>query len=128
MKQFFSRFRTYQFEAAFVLTVLIIPFFFAEKIRLTEVIGTLAVHFTFLHAQIADRMQERQAAMIDPDVECHWKSNYFFILKEMCWISFFLLTHSWAALMGAVMFCLYPLWRKWYRKHYPLDRHKAKSC
>lgn len=112
--------RTYQKEYLFVLAVLVVPFFFAEHIRLTEVIVTAAVFLTFQHAQIADRMQEKQAAMITPDVACHWKSNYLFMAKEALWITFFIMIHSWAALTGAVIFFLYPFWRKGYRKRHPL--------
>lgn len=117
--------RTYQKEYLFVLAVLVTPLFFIPHIRLTEIIVTAAVFVTFLHAQVADRMQEKQAAMVTPDVECHWKSNYFFMLKEALWITFFIMIHSWAALTGAIIFFLYPFWRKWYRRRYPLGRLKA---
>lgn len=102
--------------------VLVVPFFFTDMIRITEIIALLAVFMTFQHAIIADRMQERQAAQASPDVECYWKSNWYFMTKEALWIAFFFMTQSWAALMGAFVFFCYPFWRKWYRKHYPMDR------
>jgi phosphotransferase system glucose/maltose/N-acetylglucosamine-specific IIC component len=120
-----ARLRTYQKEYLFVLLVLAVPFFFAKTIRITEIIAALAVFFTFHHAQIADRMQEKQAAMVTPDVDCHWKSNYYFMVKEGLWITFFLLVKSWAALSGAIIFFLYPFWRKYYRKKYPMGRNKV---
>ena len=114
--------RTYHYEEAVVLAILLIPFIFSDHIRLTEVIAVAAVFFTFKHAVIADRMQERQALRETPEVECWRKSNQFFITKEILWILFFSMTHAWAALLGAVVFFCYPFWRKWYRKHYPIDR------
>lgn len=114
--------RTYHFENAVVLVILAVPFFFTQDLRLTEIIAAIAVFLTFQHAQIADRMQERQAAQTVPDVECHWKSNLYFMAKEAMWILFFALTRSWAALLGAFVFFLYPFWRKWYRRRYPFNR------
>ena len=119
---FLSRFKTYQMEQAVVLGILLIPFAFADHIRITEIIATIAVFFTFKHASVSDRMQERQALMAKPDVECYKKSNQYFMIKEFFWITFFILIKSWAALTGAIVFFLYPLWRKWYRKRYPLNR------
>ncbi len=114
--------KTYHYENMVVMAVLVIPFFFADTIRSTEIIAALAVFLTFQHGVIADRMQERQAARETPDVECYWKSNLYFMGKEALWITFFFMTQSWAALMGAFVFFCYPFWRKSYRKHYPLDR------
>ena len=82
-----------------------------------------SVFFTFLHAQVADRMQERQAILEKPDVECYWKSNWFFGIKEFLWIVFFLMIHSYAALSGAILFSIYPFWRKYWRKIKPLKTH-----
>jgi hypothetical protein len=125
MKALFSRFKTYQIENTVVLTILMLPFLFIDHIRITEIVATAAVFFTFCHASVADRMQERQALMEKPDVHCYWKSNIYFMTKEALWITFFIMIQSWAALLGAVLFFLYPMWRKWYRKHYPLNREQA---
>lgn len=114
--------KTYHYEYAVVLAILTVPLFFAKEIRLSELVVTAAVFFTFCHASVADRMQERQAAMATPDVHCYWKSNYYFMAKEFLWITFFIMIKSWAALTGAVVFFLYPFWRKFYRKKYPLNR------
>ena len=114
--------KTYQIESLVVLVVLIAPFIIAKHISTTEIIAALAVFFTFQHAVISDRMQERQAAMVTPDVECHWKSVYYFCAKEFLWITFFIMIKSWAALNGAIIFFIYPFWRKLYRKKYPLGR------
>ena len=118
------RWQTWHFESAVVAAILIVPFFFQSHIRTTEIIAALAVFMTFQHAVISDRMQERQAALVTPDVECYWKSNWYFMAKEALWITFFFMTSAWAALLGAFVFFCYPFWRKWYRKRYPLDREK----
>ena len=110
----------YQKEYLFVLCVLVTPLLITGAFRWTEVIAVAAVFFTFRHAQIADRMQESQAAKAHPDVPCHWQSNYFFAGKEALWITFFILIHSWAALSGSIIFFCYPFWRKYYRNKHPV--------
>lgn len=111
--------KTWKAEAAVVITVLFIQLCFTG-FHVKEIVCALAVYFTFLHAQVADRMQERQALQATPDVECYKKSNYYFVLKELLWIAFFLMTQSYAALSGAILFSVYPLWRKYWRKINPI--------
>lgn len=76
---------------------------------------TAAIIMTFQHAQIADRLQERQAKMAVPDVACYYKLNWLFAIKEILWITAFIMLKTWSAIIGADMFALYPLWRKYYR-------------
>lgn len=111
--------KTWHYEATVVACVLLIQLFLTQ-FRVTEIVGTLAVFITFLHAQVSDRMQEQQAALEKPSVDCFKWSNRYFILKEFLWISFFISTHSYAALSGAVIFFLYPAWRKYWRMKHPL--------
>lgn len=111
--------KTWIYEAIVVGMVLLSVWFFTGH-KIIEFIGSLAVFITFLHAQISDRLQERQAIQEKPDVECHWKLNYYFISKEILWILFFSLTGAYSAITGAILFCLYPLWRKYYRKLKPI--------
>jgi len=113
--------KTWHGEAIVVAVVLFVQLFFTH-FALPEIICSLAVLFTFLHAQVADRMQEHQATLEKPDIHCYWKSNWFFVIKEMLWISFFLMTSAYAALSGAIVFCLYPFWRKYWRKIHPLKK------
>lgn len=113
--------KTWHYEAIVVGIVLMSQLFFTH-FHVSEIVCALAVFFTFLHAQISDRMQERQAILEKPDVHCYWKSNWFFIIKEMLWISFFLMTSAYAALSGAIVFCLYPFWRKFWRKIHPIKK------
>jgi len=111
--------KTWHKEALIVGLVLLIQLFFIQ-FKLTEIICSLAVYYTFLHAQVADRMQERQALQVKPDVECYKKSNIYFMVKEALWVAFFVMTNAYAALSGAILFFLYPIWRKYYRKIKPI--------
>lgn len=102
-------------ESAFVFLFLLVTVII-KKFSLHEIICGLAVWFTFMHAQVADRMQEQQSQMEKPTVECYKKSNYYFWIKEVLWITFFLMMKSYAALVGSVIFFFYPMWRKFYNK------------
>ena len=115
--------RTWHKEAIVVGAVLIVQLFFT-RFALPEITASLAVFFTFLHAQVGDRMQERQATMEIPDVHCYWKLNWYFWIKEFLWISFFLMNGAYAALSGAIMFFIYPFWRKYWRKIKPISNVK----
>jgi hypothetical protein len=113
--------KTWKKEAIVVAIVLLLQLSFT-KFKTPEIICSLAVFFTFLHAQVADRMQERQAILETPDVHCYWKLNWFFTIKEALWIAFFLTTNAYSALSGAILFSLYPFWRKYWRKIKPLQK------
>lgn len=86
-------------------------------------VTALALVFTFAHAQIADRMAEQQERSAD-QIECWRKAAYFWVTKEALWITVFALTKLWTAIIGAVVFLLYPVWRKWYRKRRPFGREE----
>ncbi|HVI39140.1 MAG TPA: hypothetical protein VM577_00635 [Anaerovoracaceae bacterium] len=85
-----------------------------------EWIGAAAVLCAFSHAQISDRMVEKQAIKVVPDVECYRKSIWFFVMKEALWFAYFILHHSYSALVGVILFLLYPIWRKIWRRYHPL--------
>jgi hypothetical protein len=80
-------------------------------------VTTLAILITFNHAQIGDRLQERQDILSSKTVECYWKLNKLFALKEILWIVAFLMMDNYAAIVGSVLFFIYPFWRKFYRKN-----------
>lgn len=86
----------------------------------TEWVGSAAVLVNFGYVSIADRLAERQAAQVKPDVECYAKLALYFVAKEALWAVFFLATRSYAALAGVGLFLIYPMWRKAYRKWKPL--------
>jgi hypothetical protein len=88
---------------------------------LLEAVGALAVLAAFAHAQVAERMREREAARSKPDVHCHrWLTRYF-LAKELLWLSYFVAHRSWSAIAGVGVFLLYPLWRKWWRARHPIS-------
>lgn len=111
--------KTWQIESIVVLIILSSSLLLKE-IGYVDIICLFAIWITFLHAQVADRLQEKQSQKTEPDVDCFRWSNRYFIAKEVLWIIFFLLIRSYPALIGAIVFSLYPYWRKFYRKKYPL--------
>ncbi len=72
----------YHKEIAFIACVLVVPFFFAPNMRTTELIAAAAVFFTFLHAQMSNRMQDRMLRKTSPSVKGSWKIVIYQILKE----------------------------------------------
>lgn len=78
-------------------------------------IGALAVVLSFGHAQVADRMREKEAAKLLPDVACWRWSDRYFVGKEAAWAVYFVATRTWPALAGVAVFLAYPLWRRWWR-------------
>lgn len=88
---------------------------------ITEWVGAVAVFCTFGYTQIADRLQERQDKE-KPSVECHKKMLLYFVSREVLWLVYFLLHHSYSALVGVGIFLFYPLWRKLWRKWHPLTK------
>lgn len=115
----------YHIEIMVILLVLGLPLLFTDTIRTTELIATAAVFFTFLHAQMGNRLQEAEAAKDKPSVENAWHIVLFQIAKESLWVVFFFMTQAWAALVGAIVFLAYPFWRKWYRKRHPLKHTRS---
>lgn len=111
--------KTWQIESLVVLLLLTLSLFFKE-VTFADVTCVIAVWVTFMHAQVADRMQEKQAAMVKPDVECFRWSNRYFYVKEILWVVFFISLHSYPALIGCFTFLIYPYYRKLYRKRKPL--------
>ena len=108
--------RTWHYELIVVSLVLTI-ICFCEANNIINWLTTAAIIFTFQHAQIGDRLQERQGIMDKPTVQCYWKLSYLFGIKEVLWIVCFILMRNYAAIVGSVMFAMYPIWRKYYRAH-----------
>ena len=78
-------------------------------------VGSLAVVLSFGHAQVADRMREKEQARPVPDVHCWRWSDRYFIGKEVTWAAYFMATKSWPALAGVAVFLAYPFWRRFHR-------------
>jgi hypothetical protein len=112
--------RTWQFELLIIAHVLVVVWALTGT-NATELLGAAAVVATFAHAQVSDRMAEREAKRITPDVRCWRWSVRYFVGKELLWLAYFVAHRSWSALVGVAVFLLYPLWRRWYRKRWPLE-------
>lgn len=107
--------KTWKIEMLVVGAILLAVNFFTHHLCSVEMLAALAVLLTFGHAQIADRMARSQATMDKPTVECYRKMWYYFAGKEICWFLYFFMTRSYSALVGVIVFLLYPIWRMCYR-------------
>ena len=111
---------TWQIEAGFVFICLLTVLIFTHK-NWHEYLGSLAVMATFLHGQVADRLAYSQSLKKQSDVPCYkWLWRYY-LTKEIAWVAYFVLLEAWSALFGAVLFLVYPLWRKLYHSYHPKD-------
>jgi hypothetical protein len=115
------RFRTWYAEAAVVALVLSTTVV-ASGGGWVEWVGAGAVQLSWHHAQISDRMAEREAMRVRPAIECHRWSLRYFVGKEMLWVAYFTLHRTWSALAGCAIFLAYPMWRAAWRRRHPLSR------
>lgn len=115
--------KTWVYEFLVVLVVLVTVALITKK-GMIEWLGVFAVLVTFGHTQIADRLHEREAFRYKIDkpveVECYWKLNWYFYIKETLWFIYFIFLGAYSALVGVLIFLIYPLWRNWWRKKHPL--------
>ena len=108
------RLQTWHKEAA-VVAIVLIATVVSTGGSLKEWVGSLAVFFTFMHAQVANDMAEAQEDMPKPSVACYPKARQYFFAKEFLWLVYFTLSQTWAALAGVFVFLMFPMWRKYYR-------------
>ncbi len=80
--------------------------------------GVLA---SFAHGQVADRLAEKEAARAAPEVDCHRMARRYYLAKEMLWCAYFLARGAWAALVGCLLFILYPVFRAAWRRRHPVN-------
>lgn len=90
-----------------------------------EWIGAAAVTLSFAHAQVADRLAEREAARKVAAVDCHRWATRYLVGKEVLWCAFFVLHHAWSALAGVGLFLAYTPWRRWWRARRPLPEKQT---
>lgn len=106
--------KTWHFEASFVILTLFITVYLSGNDWI-EYLGALAVFFTFMIIEVNDRSSEKEALKKTPDNECYHLVPVYLYLKEFLWIAYFLYKGANSAIVGSVIFILYPLWRKFYR-------------
>jgi len=107
--------KTWKAELLFVAFVLLIINGFRKDPFTIELLAAVAVLLSFGHAQIADRLAEKEEQKAEPDVSCYKKLRFYFIGKELFWCLYFIMNHSYSALAGVFIFLAYPFWRKLYR-------------
>lgn len=98
----------------FVACVLLGVNVFRSEFHPLELLASLAVILSFGHAQIADRLAKEEGRKPIPEVDCYRKLWYYFVGKEVCWLLYFLMSHSYSALAGVFIFLAYPVWRHFY--------------
>lgn len=106
--------RTWHKEALVVGLVLAGTLIFSGR-KPIEWVGSAAVFLTFLHAQIAFRLDEAAARVEGPhEVECRYKLVWYFLGKEALWFAYFTWLGAWSALVGVATFLAYPSWRRYH--------------
>jgi hypothetical protein len=112
--------RTWRLELGVVAAILVVVAI-ATGGGAIELIGAGAVTLSFAHAQVADRLAEREASRVRPSVECHRWATRYLVGKEALWLAYFVAHRSWSALAGVVLFLAYAPWRRWWRSRHPLQ-------
>ena len=112
-------FRTWHAESAVVAGILFSTAVLSGS-HWYEWVGAAAVWCGFSHASIAERLREREAARETPSVECHNKLGWYFMGREVLWTVYFLALGAWSAIVGCIIFAVYPLWRRYWRRIHPL--------
>lgn len=109
----------WQIEATIVAFVLLSAAYISNK-GMIELLGVGAVFFSWMHASVANSLQDAQLARLERleevEVSCYqWLARYFYI-KEILWCLYFFYLGAWSALAGVFIFLLYQSWRKvWWK-------------
>ncbi len=127
---------TWHFEAIFVALVLfVVAVFTSPDIRLVASDGALLTQFlivwlsacavlgSFLHAKVGYRMAEALQESNASNTSCYEWSGKYWLTKELLWLIVFFLSGAYPAIAGAVLFILYPAWRKIHTE----ERHKLRG-
>jgi hypothetical protein len=112
--------KTWHYEHAVIIAVLTIVWI-ATGHESKEAVGSLAVYLGHGCASIGARMEEREALRDKPSVECvrhYWR---YYVGKEIAWFVYFVWSGAWSALVGCVLFGVYPFWRKYWRRIKPIE-------
>lgn len=74
--------------------------------------GAFGVFFSLGHAKVSSRMMEEQAEQATPSISCYKMAEHYWFLKEFAWLTAFITSGMYSALVGNAIFFLYPIWRK----------------
>ena len=113
-----QRYPTWYWESIFVASVLIIvtTATTSQENFFVNILAMFAVYYTFLHVKVASRLEETQEKLETHTVECYKRLTHYLVIKECLWVGVFLLTGAYSAIVGNIVFLLYPTWRKFYLK------------
>ena len=111
--------KTWHVEHAIVVAVLF-TVWIATGHQERELLGSIAVYLGHGCASIGARMEEQEALRDKPSVACFKQYWRYYIGKEIAWFGYFVWSGAWSALVGCILFGLYPFWRKYWRKIHPL--------
>jgi len=110
--------KTWVKEILFVIAALTATWAFSGT-KPVEVLGTIAVILTFCYVQVATRLDEQMARCESDEnksheIHCRVWLNRYLVMKEAMWCIYFVYLGGWSALVGVVIFLLYPLWRNFH--------------
>lgn len=88
-------------------------------------LSAFAVMGSFLHAKVGYRMSEAMEEAEMPDVYCYDFAGRYWVGKEILWFFVFLLSGAYPAIVGNIVFILYPAWRKIHIKERKIVRGKT---
>lgn len=111
------RWQTWRYEFIFVAALLLpVTLLTIDWSSWRAAIGAWAtafgVFFSFGHAKVASRMMEAQAVVERVTVPCYRMSETYWLFKEVAWFIAFVATGLYPALVGNLIFLLYPVWRR----------------
>jgi hypothetical protein len=75
-------------------------------------VSAAAVFLSFLHGKVGYRMSEAMATTGASSVHCYEWSGRYWLGKELLWFVVFLLSGAYPAIVGNVIFMVYPAWRE----------------
>ena len=121
--------KTYHIENMTVFLILTsVVVVTGNELNIWKWIEVFAVHFTFLHASVAQRLEERQRFKHKShgvvEVDCYYKLPWYLVGKEVLWLVTFIHLQAWPALAGVLIFLAYYPWRSIWRKYHPVPGHQ----
>ena len=115
--------KTWHIEHIAITAILAIVWI-ATGYQKRELIGAVVVHLGYWIALIGEPKAECKALRDKPSVACFRQYWVYYVAKEIAGIGYlvyFVLSGAWSAVVGCVLFGLYPVCRKWWRKSNPTE-------
>lgn len=112
--------KTWHLEAVFIGSVLVFSTILLTDAQWYDWVGVGAVFLASRHMSVADRLREKEESIAGThgnDVECVRWLNRYWAAKEVLFLVYFFSVGATAAVVGSVVFFLYPFWRGYYRRN-----------